>query len=112
MNISSKNTRRILWCETAGFALIIAVSWLNELIRLTCRLLGGTAESNWRESLLETGVTMLVWLVIFLMTRRVLSRLRGLEGFWEMYAMHKRLAQQTNGSERNSSRIASRGTAS
>ena len=40
--IDRKRTQRILRYETAGFLLLIALSWLNELVRLCawCRKIG------------------------------------------------------------------------
>ncbi len=39
--IDQKKTQRILWYETLGFALLIALSWVNEMADLPHLIFGG-----------------------------------------------------------------------
>jgi cell shape-determining protein MreD len=97
MNLVSKIARRILWFEAIGFAAVIAVSWLDELVSFASRIFGGHPSSNWRESILETTVILLAWLMVFLLTRRLLIKLQRLENFWQMYLLHKQVSSHARG---------------
>ncbi len=83
----SKYRLRVLWFQGAAFLAIIAISWLNEWIGLPEILTDRTHHApNWAEPVLESGVTALVWLVTFLITRRLLVRLHYMEGFLRVCA--------------------------
>jgi hypothetical protein len=81
----------ILWIECVGFTVIIVLSWVDELINLPQRFFGSAYKSNWRESALESLVACIVWLVVFLATRRVLRRFRHLEDLLTMCAWCRKL---------------------
>jgi hypothetical protein len=85
--------RRILWYECAGFLCIILMSWLDELLSLPQRLLGGASRSNWREAAMESIVTLCVWFVVFVFTRKIIGRLHYLEGMVKMCAWCRKLDQ-------------------
>jgi hypothetical protein len=85
--------RRILWYECAGFLCIILMSWLDELLSLPQRLLGGASRSNWREAAMESIVTLCVWFVMFVFTRKIIGRLHYLEGMVKMCAWCRKLDQ-------------------
>jgi hypothetical protein len=85
--------RRILWYECAGFLCIILMSWLDELLSLPQRLLGGESRSNWREAAMESIVTLCVWFVMFVFTRKIIGRLHYLEGMVKMCAWCRKLDQ-------------------
>ena len=71
---------RILWYQSLGFLVIIALSWLDELISLPRRLFGGLPTApDWHEAALETALTLAVWLAVFLVTRKLLRRLYYVE---------------------------------
>jgi len=80
------NAQRILWYESIGFAGVIALSWLDESLNLPGLLSGASKVPDWWESLIETVVALAVWLVVVVFTRRLLGRLRYLEGFVKMCA--------------------------
>jgi hypothetical protein len=84
---------RILWYECAGFLCIIILSWADELLRLPQRLFGGGQRPNWREAAIETLVILFVWLVVFILTRKIVARLHYLEGMVRMCAWCRRLDQ-------------------
>jgi hypothetical protein len=81
---------RILSYQAIGFLTIIALSWINELSDLP-RFIGVQYVSNWRESLLETLVVLLVAVPMMVLTRRLVSRLYYLEGFLRVCAWCKKL---------------------
>ena len=90
----SKSPQRILWYQAVGVALLIALSWMDELLSLPSLLFGGTATPNWRESALETAVILIVWTPIFLLTRRLLQRLHYLENFLRICAWCRKIGHQ------------------
>ncbi len=92
MKIKNK-AHRILWYECAGFLAIILMSWGDELLRLPQRLFGGAQRPNWREAAIETLVILCVWLVVFVLTKRIVTRLHYLEGMVKMCAWCRRLDQ-------------------
>jgi hypothetical protein len=84
---------RILWYECVGFLVIILLSWGDELLRLPQRIFGGAQNPNWREGAIETLVILFVWLVVFVLTKRIVARLHYLEGMVKMCAWCRRLDQ-------------------
>jgi hypothetical protein len=84
--INRKKGRRILWYEGLGFFLIISLSWADEMLNLPYLIFPGPGHSNWREAAMETIVVLTVWLVVFVLTRRLLARLYYLEGFLRVCA--------------------------
>jgi hypothetical protein len=71
----------ILWVEAFGFSIIIALSWLSELIRIPYILFREPFSFNWHRALLRTAVVLLVWAWVHLATRKLLKRLHYLEEF-------------------------------
>ena len=69
MSHAHKGPLRILRFESAGFILLCAMSWIDEY------------HQTWRESAVETAAVLAVWGLVFLNTRRLISRLHYLEGF-------------------------------
>lgn len=78
--------RWILWYEALGFASLITLSWLDELLGLPHRLFGGGTHANWREAMLESFFIVLVGVAVMVFTRRLLQRLHYLEGFLRVCA--------------------------
>lgn len=76
----------MLWWEVGAFAVLIALSWADELFGLPALLLGGTFQPNLREALLETIVILLVAVPLVLHTRRVVTRPFYFEGFLRVCA--------------------------
>ena len=71
---------RILWYQTLGFLVIIALSWLDELVSLPRVLFGQPPTApDWHEAALESVVALAVWLPVFLVTRKLLRRLYYVE---------------------------------
>jgi hypothetical protein len=89
--VKKTHTVRILWLITAGFLAIIALLWLDELTSLP-RLFGGIENSyNWRATLVETLIVMLVAIPLIIQARRMINRLYYLEGFMRMCSWCKRV---------------------
>jgi hypothetical protein len=92
-----KNKRRaaqVLWIECLGFAALLVVSWLDELIRLPQLILGGAASPNWREGILESSAILVVWFAVFVATRRVLKRFYYLEEQLQMCGWCRKLKRR------------------
>jgi hypothetical protein len=53
--INRKRTQRILWYETIGFLILIALSWLNELVSLPHLIFGSGEHSTLHEAVMETA---------------------------------------------------------
>lgn len=88
---TSRPGSQVVWLELVGFALIIALSWANELAGLTRLLLGGNQQNDWRESVIETLVVIVVAVPVVAFTRRIVSRLHYLEGFLRVCSWCKKL---------------------
>jgi hypothetical protein len=89
----SKQSRRILWYQAFGFLVIITLSWMDELLSLSARFLGGAKYSNWHESAMETIVVLAVWFPLFVVTKRILARLYYLEGFLRICAWCRKIGR-------------------
>ena len=87
----SRPGSQVMRLELLGFALIIALSWANELAGLTRLLLGGEQQNDWRESVIETIVVIMVAVPVVVLTRRIVSRLHYLERFLRICAWCKKL---------------------
>jgi len=69
MSQSHDGPLRILRFESAGFILLIVMAWMDDY------------HQTWHESALESLAVLAVWGLVFMNTRRLLSRLHYLEGF-------------------------------
>jgi hypothetical protein len=83
--------RHILWYEAFGFTMIILLTWVNNLLSLPYHLFGASYHSDWRGSILETEVVILVWVIVHRLTRRVLTRLHYLERMLRMCAWCRKM---------------------
>ena len=85
----------VLFYECVGFSLIILFAWLNELADLPRYLIGGGVHvTDWRNSLVETLVVLLIWAVVFRLTRRLLLRLHYLEGLLRVCAWCRKIGHK------------------
>lgn len=82
--------------ETAGFLLIIALIWLDELLDLP-RLLFGVAPTPLRlgEGLMESVMTLGVGVVVVMVTLRAFRRIEYLESLVVMCAWCRRVRSGT-----------------
>ena len=82
---------QILALEIIGFMMIIALSWVNELLGLPSLLFGGGHRVNWPESLLETALIVMVAIPVIVITRRLIVHMHYLEEFVRACAWCKKL---------------------
>ncbi len=84
---AQKSTSWVLRYECIGFALIVLVVWIDELTGLGRFLLGSAARpGDWRDSLVETLLIVLVWAGVFIMTKRLVAHSLYLEGLLRICA--------------------------
>jgi hypothetical protein len=76
-----KKENSILWIESFGFSLLIALSWLTEIARIPHFIFGEAFTPNWDRAVLRTVVIMLIWAWVYVATKRLLKRLHYLEDF-------------------------------
>jgi hypothetical protein len=76
---STSPRRKIVRYQLLGFALIILISWMDELVGLSALLTGKLHQPDYREALTETVFTLLVAIPITWMSRRFSNRLFYLE---------------------------------
>jgi hypothetical protein len=86
-----RTTRRLLLYEAIGFALIITISWLDELIGLPFLLFGSEVQPNWHEAALETLVILGAAIPTLWLSRRLVRRVVYLEGFLRVCAWCKKV---------------------
>lgn len=81
-----KHSLRVIYIELIAFAIIICVSWGDELFNAAHLLFGGDYSSNWHEAFLETCVTILVATPTVLLTFGIVKKLHYLEDFLKVCA--------------------------
>lgn len=92
ITISRKKPAAILWCINLGFVGIILLSWLDEILRLPYLLFGGVAsQGNWQESLMESLLAIVIWVITYLYARRIIQRVYYLEGFLTVCAWCRKI---------------------
>ena len=83
---------KVLLSQAMGFVVLIAISWVNELIDLRSLVLGDHPYiSDFRESTLEMLFVLAVWLVVYGSTNRMLARMNQLEGFLHLCSWCRRI---------------------
>jgi hypothetical protein len=89
-----KNLRltKIVMYQNFGFLTIIVLCYLDELLKLPTLLFSDHPfEFMYRRSTLEMLLFLAVWLLVSGSTRRLLQRLRDLEGFMRVCAWCRRI---------------------
>lgn len=82
---------RLLLYQAVGCLLLIAVSWLDELLDLPTLIFGSAPGHNWHEAMLETGFILGVAAPVFWLTRRLVKRLVYLENFLRVCAWCRKI---------------------
>lgn len=78
-----------------GFVVLIALSWIDELINLRSLVLGEHPYiSDFRESTLEMLFVLAVWLIVYGSTNRMLARMQKLEGFLHVCSWCRRIGSE------------------
>ena len=89
--MKKRQENSILWIEASGFSLLIALSWLTEVVRIPHFLFGEAFIPNWHRALLRTVVIFLVWASVYAATKRLLKRLHYLEDFLRICSWCRRV---------------------
>ena len=76
-----KTADSILRQETLGFSLIIVLLWAVEVFQLQHVLFGERSSFNWQRAVVRTAVVLLIWVWVYIATKRMLKRLHQLEEF-------------------------------
>ncbi len=83
---------RILICQHFGFLAIMMVCWLNELLQLPSLIFSDHPFAFvYRKSTLDMLLVLAVWLLVSGFTRRLLERVRYLEGFLRVCSWCRRI---------------------
>lgn len=78
--------------EFIGFAMVISFIWIDEVIDFPHRVLSAAKTPiNWAESLFETAVVSLLACFVAFLTRRVLKRVKRLEGLLSICSFCKKI---------------------
>jgi hypothetical protein len=73
--------------QSVGFVAVIALTWLDELIALPSLIIGDHPFIvDFRQTALKMLLVLVVWLLVVGSTRRLLLRVRYLEGFMRICA--------------------------
>jgi len=84
--------RKMLLVESFGFIMVVALIWIDEVFDLPHHLLGAKKTPlNWPESLFETAVVSVLACFVTLLTRRVLKRIKHLEGLLPICSFCKKI---------------------
>ncbi len=84
--------KNILYIESAGFALVILINFLTEVLDFPGRLIGAAETPvNYAEALFEAVVVIAVGIVIIVLSQRLLRRINYLEGFLPVCSFCKKI---------------------
>jgi hypothetical protein len=87
-----RSASRVLLCQSAGFGVIALLSVCNHLLASPTPLAGGGLPlPAWSVGVVETSIVLLVWAFAFSVTRRLLLRLRYLEGMLRVCAWCRKI---------------------
>lgn len=82
----------ILGYEAAGFAIVMLIIWLDELVDIPYFFLGARKTPiNWQESLFESTCIFILGIFVLNMTIRTLKKLKHLEGFLPVCSFCKKI---------------------
>lgn len=85
-------SRRVIAAETAAFAAIISLLWLDELLDIPDLLLGAPSTPfNWRESLFESLFIGALAVAVVRRSRRLFRKIKHLEGILPVCASCKKI---------------------
>ncbi|MBC8096043.1 MAG: hypothetical protein H7Y43_09540 [Akkermansiaceae bacterium] len=86
---------KILLYQSVGFLSIIGLSWLDEWLGLSKLVFGDRAfVPEFHASILSMLFILAVWLLVTTSTRRILDRVRYLEGFLKVCAWCRQIDHQ------------------
>lgn len=83
---------KILLYQSIGFLSVIGLAWLDDRLGLSALILGDDPHlPSFHASLLEVLFALVVWLLVNGATRRMLARMKYLEGFMRVCAWCRRV---------------------
>ena len=86
---------KILLYQHLGFLAIIIICWLNELLQLPSLIFSNHPFAFFfRKSTLDMLLVLAIWLLVSGFTRRLLERVRQLEGFLRVCSWCRRIDYQ------------------
>src|SRR4051812_2511893 len=90
-----RGSSRVLWYESAGFLILIGLSWANEIQGLSQMMFGGGPHmSDWRDSALQTIVIVYVWAIVWGLTRILVQRLHDLGTYLRLCAWCRKVGHR------------------
>jgi hypothetical protein len=90
-------SRKVIALETLGFLIIIATIWADQVFDIPYYFLGAMATPvNWRESLFESIIIVLIGSSIVYHTSQLFNRMRHLEGMLPVCASCKKIRIANN----------------
>lgn len=88
---------KVVRIQIVAFFLMILIIWLNEILDLPYRLLGAPETPvNWRESLLESSLILLLGIFVVRETRFLFAQMRNLEGILPICCNCKKIRTDKN----------------
>ena len=87
----TKSGQSILRREAFGFALLILLTWLAEILHIPHLLFNESNVVTWARPLLRSAFILLIWGGVYLTTRQLLRRLHELEEFLRMCGWCRRI---------------------
>ncbi len=87
-----RTTRRILFYEWSGFALVVLFLWLDELLDLPHLVLGSAPTPiNWGELWIESLLVLLLAVLVTRLTSHLMHRVKHLEGLMHVCSSCRRV---------------------
>lgn len=84
--------KTVIFYEIIGFSLIIILLWVDEIFDIPCLIFGAPATPfNWVEGIIETVGIIILSVIIIVISVRMLSKIRNLEGFLPVCSFCKKI---------------------
>ena len=84
--------KKVIFYEIIGFSLIIILLWVDEIFDIPCLIFGAPATPiNWVEGIIETVGIIILSVIIIVISFRILSKIRYLEGFLPVCSFCKKI---------------------
>lgn len=84
--------KRVIWNEAAAIFFIIAITWLDEILDIPYVFLGGPATLiNWRESIFEGILILIIGAIIIRHSDKLLVRVSYLQSIMPVCPSYKKI---------------------
>ncbi|MCK5706898.1 MAG: hypothetical protein KAI43_04540 [Candidatus Aureabacteria bacterium] len=85
-------TKKIIFYDSVGFGIVIFFIWLNEIFDVPHLIFGnGPTPINITESIVETVIVFILFLLVITFTKHLLKRIKYLEGFLRVCSFCKKI---------------------